>query len=141
MYDEYINSITASSYNIIPSLDFFGGKIRVKINGNCLKQDTITYIHGKKVNIYIAYEIYKNFNIRIYPTSENCLFGAVSLTKNVDIDKYKYSGYGIGFDRKETFSVGNGFGRYCIIFGVDMISSVHVDNKKKDFLVKVLQKN
>ena len=27
------------------------------------------------------------------------LFGAVSLTKNADIDKYKYSGYGIGFDR------------------------------------------
>ena len=26
----------------------------------------------------------------------NCLFGAVSLTKNVDIDKYKYSGWGIG---------------------------------------------
>ena len=29
----------------------------------------------------------------------NCLFVAISLTKNADIDKYKYSGYGIGFDR------------------------------------------
>ena len=26
----------------------------------------------------------------------------------------------------------NGFGQNCIIFGVDMSSSVHVDNKKKD---------
>ena len=34
----------------------------------------------------------------------NCLFGAVSLTKNADIDKYKYSGYGIGFDRYGSFS-------------------------------------
>ena len=26
-------------------------------------------------------------------TIENTLFGAVSLTKNADVDKYKYSGY------------------------------------------------
>ena len=26
------------------------------------------------------------------------------LTKNDDIDKYKYSGYGIGFDRRSSFS-------------------------------------
>ena len=31
-------------------------------------------------------------------TLVNCLFGAVKLTKNVDPDKCKYSGYGIGFD-------------------------------------------
>ena len=63
------------------------------------------------------------------------MFGDVSLTKHVDIDQYKYSGYGIGFDRKGEFSFGNGFGRNCIIFGVDMSSSVHVDNKKKDILI------
>ena len=28
-------------------------------------------------------------------TLKNCLFGAVTLTKNADIDKYGYSGYGI----------------------------------------------
>ena len=80
-------------------------------------------------------KISQNFNISRYPTLENCLFGAVSLTKNVDIDEYKYSGYGIGFDRKRTFSVDNGFGRKCIIFGVDMSSSVNVDNKKKDIVI------
>ena len=63
------------------------------------------------------------------------MFGAVSLTKNNDIDEYKYSRYGIGFNRKGKFSVGNRFGRNCIIFGVDMSSSVHVDNKKKDILI------
>ena len=57
------------------------------------------------------------------------------MTKNNDIDKYKYSGYGIGFDRQRTYSVGHGFGRNYIIFGVDMSSSVHVDNKKKYILV------
>ena len=29
--------------------------------------------------------------------------GAVKLVKNADIDKYKYSGYGIRFDIKGTF--------------------------------------
>ena len=42
-----------------------------------------------------------------YPTLENCLFEAVSLPKNVDIDKYNYSGYGIEFNTKGTFSFGN----------------------------------
>ena len=64
------------------------------------------------------------------------MFGAVKLTSNADIDKYLYSGYGIGFDRKGSFSFpGGGFGLNVIIFGVDMSSSVHVDNKKKDILI------
>ena len=67
------------------------------------------------------------------PTLKNCLFGAVTLTKNTDIDKYRYSGYGIGFDRRSSFSFpGGGFGQNVLIFGVDMSFSVHIDNKKKD---------
>ena len=57
------------------------------------------------------------------------------MTKTNDIDKYKYSGYGIGFDREGKFSVGSGFGKNCIIFGVVMSSSVKFDNKKKDILI------
>ena len=130
--DKRVNSITPSNYSITPSLDYLSAKIRVKINGKCLREDKITYTHGEIVNIYIVYEISKNFNRSSYPTSENCLFGAVSLAKNNVIGKYKYFRYGIGFDREGTFSVGKGFGRNCIIFGVDATSSVHVDNKKQD---------
>ena len=65
----------------------------------------------------------------------NCLFEAVSLTKNADIDKYKYSGYGIEFDKNGVYSVGNWFDRNVIIFGVDISSSVYVDNKGKDILI------
>ena len=64
----------------------------------------------------------------------NCLFGAFSITKNADIDKNRYPGYGIGFDKTNIYSVDNRFGRNVIIFGVDMSSSVHIDNKKKDIL-------
>ena len=67
---------------------------------------------------------------------KNCLFGAVTLTKNADIDQYEHSGYGIGFDRKTAFSFpSGGFGQNVIIFGVDMSSSAHIDKKKKDILV------
>ena len=63
------------------------------------------------------------------------MFDAVKLTKHVDVDQYKYSGHGIGFDRKGFFSIGDEVGRNVIIFGVDMSSSSHIDNKKKDILI------
>ena len=63
------------------------------------------------------------------------MFGAVKLTKNADIDKYQYSGYRIGFDRKGSFSFpGIGFGQNVIISGVDMNSSTSID-KGKDILI------
>ena len=58
------------------------------------------------------------------------------MTKNADIEKYGYSGYGTGFDRRSDFSFpGSGFGQNVLIFGVDISSSAHIDNKKKDILV------
>ena len=70
------------------------------------------------------------------PTLKHCLFGAVTLTKNADIDKYRYSGYGIGFDRRGSFSFPGGcFGQNVIIFGADMSSSIHIDIKGKDILI------
>ena len=71
------------------------------------------------------------------------MFADVSLTENADIDRYKYSGYGIGFGRHGEFSFGTReFGRNCIIFGADLNSSSHANNKKIIFLflVKILYK-
>ena len=113
MSDERINFNIASNYNILPQLSHYGTKARVKFIGSCLKQDNVTYNDGTIVNIYIVYEMSKNYNIISYPALENCLFGDVSLTTHVHIDQYKYSGYGIGFNRKGEFSFGNGFGRIC----------------------------
>ena len=84
-----------------PSVDYVGTKARVKFNGGCLKQEKITFNHWKIVSIYIAYEIERSVNIGTYLTLENCLFGPVKLTKHADIDLYKCSGYGIGFDNKK----------------------------------------
>ena len=133
--DEIIKSSATNNNFLNPSLDYPGAKIRVKFNGCCITQVKITYAHITIANIYIVYEISKTFNISSYPTFKNCMVGAVSLTKHNDTDECKYSVYVTGFDRKGTFSVGNGFGRNCIVFGVDMSSYVHVNNKKKKVLI------
>ena len=83
---------------------WFGTKTRVEFKESCLKPDKITYDHRKMANIYIIYEINKYFNIGSYPTLENWLFAAVILTKDTGINKYKYFGYGIGFDGHGCFS-------------------------------------
>ena len=90
----------------------------------------------KIVNIYVVYELAASSSHTSDPTIKNCLFGAVTLTKNADIEKYKYSGYGIGFNRRSSFSFSSGgFGQNVLIFGADMSSSIHIDNKKIDILV------
>ena len=66
----------------------------------------------------------------------NCLFGAVNITKNADIDKYTYSGYWIGFDGRGLYLLTDGrFGWNLVTFGVDMNSSPHIDNNGKDILI------
>ena len=96
-----------------------------------------TLIHSwKSSKHYIAYEAGASSSDINDPTLKNCLFGAVALTKNTDINKYGYSGYGIGFDRRSSFLFpGGGFGQNVLIFGADMSSSTYIDNKKKNKLV------
>ena len=68
------------------------------------------------------------------PTLKNCLFGGVTLTKNPDIDKYGYSGYGIGFHRRGCFSFpSGGYVLNVLIFGVDMSFSTHLIIRKKTY--------
>ena len=130
--DESIKPPTTSDNSLSPLIDYFGNKIRLKFKGDCLKQDKVTYTHRKTVNIYIVYELGASSSFNDDPTLKNSLFGTVKLTKNADIDKYQYSGYRIGFDRKSSFSFpGGGFGQNVLIFGADMSSSAHIDNNKK----------
>ena len=45
-----------STYNKMfnPSVNYVGTKSRVKFNGDCSKQEKISFDHGKIVNIYIG---------------------------------------------------------------------------------------
>ena len=89
MSNERINSVKTSNRSITPNLRYYGTKTRVEFKESYLKQDKVIFNHGKIVNTYIIYEISKNINIIDYPTLENCLFGAVILMQNADIDRYK----------------------------------------------------
>ena len=95
---ESIKPPITSANSVTPALSYYGTKTRVKFNGSCLKQSKISYSHRKGVNIYIVYELGPSSSHFDDPTLKSYLFGAVTLTKNANIDKYGYSGYGIGFD-------------------------------------------
>ena len=144
---ESIKPPTTSDNSFTPTLNYHDDfKVRVKFTGSCLKQPKLTHTDKTIVNIYIVYELGASTSNDNDPILKNCLFGAVTLTKNIDNDKYGYSGYGIGFDRRSSFSFpGGGFGQNVLIFGVDMSSSaliirkkiirIIIDNNKKDILV------
>ena len=109
---ESIETRTTSDNTLTPELSYYGTKTRLKFTGNCLKQSRISYAHGKIVNIYIVYELGTSSSHVNDPAVKNCLFGAVTLTKNADIDRYGYSDYETGFDRRGSFSFpGGGFGQ------------------------------
>ena len=100
---ETIKPPTTSDNSLTPVVSYYGTKTRVKFTGSCLKQPKISYTYRKVVKIYIVYELAASSSHNNDPTLKNCLFGTVTLTKNADIGKYGYSGYGIGFDRKQFF--------------------------------------
>ena len=96
----------ATTNNILtPELNYYDTKTKIKFIWSCLKQSNHIFTHKKVVIIYIVCELAAPSSHNSDPTIKNCLFGVVTLTTNADIEKYKYSGYGIGFDRRSTFSV------------------------------------
>ena len=131
MSEENIENITKSDsfcyHHLLPDMNF---------NGYCLIKKNIS-IPKNVINLYISCTLgpqLKNLNTDF--TLGNCLFGSVKLAKNADLDKYKYSGYGIGFYSRSEFSLLDGtIGKNVIIFGADMSSSTHVDNNGKRYLI------
>ena len=136
MSKENIVNITKSGNNFSPV--FVDQHILSDINfsKHCLINNNIS-IPKKVKNLYISYKLVpelRNFNTDF--ALNNCLFRSVKLTKNADPDKYKCSGYGIGFNsRSEFLFIDGSFGKNVIIFWADINSSVHIDNKNKDILI------
>ena len=129
-----ISSTKTSNYDQPPIPVYDNARIRLSFTGDLLKQNKVTYDHGSIMNIYIVYRLTPYVNT-LGVTLENCLFVAVKSTKNADIDKYKYSGYGIGFDSRGSFSRSSGrYGENVIIFGADMSSSAHANDKTRNTL-------
>ena len=99
--------VSTSNNTLTPSINYYVDKVRLQFTGDVLQQKTVIYSHKKVVNLYVVYEITNFHGVYSYPTLANALLRAVKLTKNSDIDKHKYSGYGIGFDGRWFYSIGN----------------------------------
>ena len=71
-----------SNYDAVPKIVYDNARIKVKFNGNLLKQNKTTYNYGPIVNIYTVYRLspaIKDSSV----TLQNCRFGAVKLTKKL----------------------------------------------------------
>ena len=133
--NEKITCIVKASKSQPPTMTYRNARIALLFNGDPLKQNNVTYKHGPIVNIYIVYRLVPNTKKSSF-ILQNCLFGEVKLTQNANIDKYKYSGYGIGFDSRRCFTHPSGaYGKNVIIFGADLSNSTHANNKTRSILV------
>ena len=85
----------------------------------------------KLINIYFLHNpsIAKRLKYRFYISG---LFRSLKLTKNADVDKYKYSSYSGGFNSYSEFLFTEWSMGRNLIFGADMSSSVYTDNKNKE---------
>ena len=122
-------ALTFVDHHLLPDMNF---------NGHCLIKNIS--IPNKVIYLYITYTLGSQLrNLNTNFILSNFLFGSVKLTTNPNLDKYnytKYTGCSIGFDSRSEFLFTDGsYGKNVIIFGADMSSSVHVDNKGKDILI------
>ena len=134
--EESIENVAKSDSNFAPTFVDHHLLTHMNFNGHCLMKNNNS-IPKKVINLHISYKLGPQLrNLNTDFALSNCLFGSVKLNKNTDLDKYKYTGYDIGFDSRLEFLFTDGsYGKNIINFGDDMSSSVHVDNKGKDISI------
>ena len=88
-----------------------------------------------ELNRCIVYELSSSLNNFDFAL-ENCLFGAVRLTKNADTDKYKCLVYGIEFDARGFFLFLDGsIAQNVIIFVLISVLLYMLITRQKNILV------
>ena len=93
-----IENITKSDSNFAPTFVDHYVLPGINFNIHCLINNNIS-IPKKVINLYISYTLSPCLgNLNTDFTLKNSLFRFVKLTKKADPDKYKNSGYRIGFD-------------------------------------------
>ena len=104
MSGESIENVTKSDSNFAETFVDHHSLPNIKFNGYCLIKNIS--IPKKITNLYISYRLGRQLRSSNtdFTLSNYCLFGYVKLTKNADLDKYTYTGYGIGFDSLSEFS-------------------------------------
>ena len=121
-----VENIAKSDTNFSPTFVDHQKLSDINFNGHYLINNNLS-IPKKVINLHISQIIIflhtspwlKNLNIDFI--LNNYLLGSVELTKNADLDKYKYLGWGKGFDSCSEFSfTDRSMGKNILTFGVDM---------------------
>ena len=119
----------------LPDVKYFRNKKRIQRNSTPLVRDQNNYT-TKIVNDYIVFDLdnwpknlLRNFTLKM------CFFGLTNVVKNNDKETYVYSGYGIAFDRKDSWIFNDDLAKNVIIFRVDNSSSTHPDNLENNFSI------
>ena len=82
----------------------YNNEIELSFRTNKVLKQSIGDDHKKIVNIYMVYKIDPNYTTHTSFPLKDCLFGAINVTPNTDISKYKYSGgYGFAFKKTNLF--------------------------------------
>ena len=117
------------------SIKLSGCRLEIKFDKDLLTVEQNNYA-SKIVNVYIVYDLdtwprnpTDNFKFK------NCLFGATSIVKNSDKEKFVCNGYRITFDSAGWWSFDNNTARNVIIFGVDNSPWSHSDNRKNNLIL------
>ena len=94
MSEESIENITKSDNNLAPTFADHHLLPDMNFNEHCFIKNIS--VPKKVINLYISYTLGSQLrNLSTDFTFSNCLLGSVKLTKNADLDKYKYTGYSI----------------------------------------------
>ena len=101
--NESIKPPTTTDNSLSPRLSYYGTKMRVQFTGSCLKQPKFTFTHKKSSKYLHCLWINASSSHISDPTIKKLFIRAVTLPKNADIEKYRYSGYGIGFEEDPAF--------------------------------------
>ena len=102
MLEENIENITNSESNFAPPFVNHHLLPAINVNRDCLINISVPKKSNKSIYFLHIKFMVKKFKQKI--SLNNCLFGSVKLTKNANLDKYKYSCYSIGFDSRWDFS-------------------------------------
>ena len=133
-----LTASTTTGNSFLRSVNQYGDSSFCLIfKGSYLKHKKAIFTPPNRINVVIIHKLDTwSQDLNSDFTLKDCLFEGVKLAKYSDPGKYIYSGYGIGFDSRSKFSLPDGsVGKSFIIFGIDMNSFVHIDNKKKDILI------
>ena len=134
--NEKISSVSNSN-DSVSKIGYDNAKMKVKFNGNLLKQNKVTYNYGSIENIYVVYRLTPKINLGgIGPTLQNCLFGAVELAKMLILVNTNILDMVLGLIQEDVFHIRVEDMVEMLLFEAVLSSSTHSNIKTKSILVR-----